>query len=132
MSAEPQEPGPSRDPFRRPPVGLPPEAARPQYAPAPPPEEAVGPSAPRKGSPFRFVFAAPFIYAATAIAFLYPLAETDIVISAGLTTLLAGFLALPLARSHVRSWALVGAAWLGTLLAMWAGDFVSGSFWFAE
>jgi transglutaminase-like putative cysteine protease len=83
-------------------------------------------------SAFRFVFAAPFIYALTAVAFLYPLAEPKIVASAALGVLIAAFLALPLARTRLRTWALVLLAAISTLTSLWAGSVVADSEWFAR
>jgi transglutaminase-like putative cysteine protease len=78
-------------------------------------------------SVFRFVFAAPFIYAATVAAFLYPLAELDVVASAALIVCAAAFAALPLARTRVRTWTLAAAGLCGVFLSLWAGSLVSDS-----
>jgi protein-glutamine gamma-glutamyltransferase len=85
----------------------------------------------RVRSPFRFVFAAPFIYAATVVAFLYPLAEPKLVVAAALCVCAAAFLAVPLAQTRLRTWTLLALAGGSTLAALAAGSFVSDSLWFA-
>ena len=89
-------------------------------------------AATKAASPFRFVFAAPFIYALTAVAFLYPLAEPKIVGSAALSVMAAAFLALPLARTRLRTWPISLLAGLCTLGSLWTGSLVADSVWFAR
>jgi transglutaminase-like putative cysteine protease len=85
----------------------------------------------RVRSPFRFVFAAPFIYAATVVAFLYPLAEMKLVVCAALFVCAAAFVAVPLAQTRLRTWALCAVTGGGTLGALAAGSVVSDSLWCA-
>jgi transglutaminase-like putative cysteine protease len=79
----------------------------------------------------RWSFVAPFVYAATAGAFLYPLAERAVVVAAAVAALLAAFVALPLSNTRLRTWRLVCGGALIVMLAIWAGSAVSDSAWIA-
>lgn len=75
----------------------------------------------------RWSLVAPFVYAATVAAFLYPLAETTLVVLAALGGLVAAFAALPLAETRLRTWLLVCLGLVLTLAAVWAGGAVADS-----
>jgi len=70
---------------------------------------------------------APLIYAVTAAAFLYPLAQLDIVILAALSAGIAALIAGPLAATRLLTWVLAAGAVVGMLLCLWAGSAISGS-----
>lgn len=70
---------------------------------------------------------APLIYAGTAAAFLYPLAELDIVTLAAVLSGIAVLLASPLSATRVHTWVLASAAFIAVLLSLWAGNVVAGS-----
>ncbi|MEY4575401.1 MAG: hypothetical protein RL701_104 [Pseudomonadota bacterium] len=75
----------------------------------------------------RWAFLAPLIYAATAAAFLYPLAAIDVVWTAALLALAAALGAVPLAGTRVHTWVLTTAGALATVLTLWVGSAVDGS-----
>jgi transglutaminase-like putative cysteine protease len=70
---------------------------------------------------------APVIYAATAAAFLVPLAELDIAVLAAISAGLAALAAGPLCATRIRTWVLAVAAFSAVLLCVWGGAAVAGS-----
>jgi transglutaminase-like putative cysteine protease len=75
----------------------------------------------------RWPLLAPLIYAFTAAAFLFPLAEPEVVISAAVFAFIAAFAAVPLAVTALRTWVLTCASAAGIFFALWAGGAVADS-----
>lgn len=82
---------------------------------------------PERAAYSRWSMVAPFVYAATVSAFLYPLAELTVVVSSALVALIAAFAALPLAETRLRTWVLVCAGLFGTGAALWTGGAIADS-----
>jgi transglutaminase-like putative cysteine protease len=80
----------------------------------------------------QFSVLAPLVYAITVLAFLYPLAATDVAVSAALASAGAALLAMRVAQSPLRTWVLVVLGVSAALLSMWAGAQVAGSLSIAE
>ncbi|MET0388504.1 MAG: transglutaminase domain-containing protein [Polyangiales bacterium] len=75
----------------------------------------------------RWPVVAPTIYAATAAAFLFPLAELEVVAISALFAAIAAFAAVPLAATRMRTWALTCGSAFGMFLAIWLGGTVADS-----
>jgi transglutaminase-like putative cysteine protease len=125
----------SLSPFQPSAKSPPPTAAgvRPRLDPTPP-EPAPSFEPPRKSAPERpqLALVAPAIYTAVAFAFFYPLAELTVAIAAAISAAVATLFASKLARSHVRTWVVIGLALGGTFLAAELGRSLSDSHAFAK
>ena len=93
---------------------------------APPPSATRAPQRPQ------LALVAPAIYTLVAFAFFYPLAELSVACAAAVSALFATFAAAPLARTRLRTPALLGLTLVGTLVASWLGSSFSDSRWFAR